>query len=120
MNPASTAAAQSDISKSYSSTVVGEILQLQGPLTLASMTRLLEETAAYARQATLPDCLAIDFANVTEFDSSAVALMLHWRREAERLGKSLRYVHLPGNLQSLAELYGVDGLIHCPGGKSCV
>jgi phospholipid transport system transporter-binding protein len=45
-----------------------------------------------------------------------VALMLHWRREAERLGKALRYVHLPANLQSLAELYGVDDLIHCPGG----
>ena len=101
----------------YSSTVVGEVLQLQGPLNLGSMTRLLEETAAYARQSTLPDCLAIDFANVTEIDSSAVALMLHWRREAEKLGKALRYVHLPANLQSLAELYGVDALIHCPGGK---
>jgi phospholipid transport system transporter-binding protein len=104
------------VGNGYSSTVVGEVLQLQGPLNLASMTRLLEETAAYARQATLPDCLAIDFANVTEFDSSAVALMLRWRREAEKLGKALRYVHLPSNLQSLAELYGVDTLIHCPGG----
>jgi phospholipid transport system transporter-binding protein len=102
----------------YSSTVVGEVLQLQGPLNLSSMTRLLEETAAYARQSALPDCLAIDFANVTDIDSSAVALMLHWRREAEKLGKALRYVHLPANLQSLAELYGVDSLIHCPGGKS--
>ncbi len=103
----------------YSSTVVGEVLQLQGPMTLGNMPRLLEETAAYATQAVLPDCLAIDFTNVAEFDSSAVALMLHWRREAERLGKSLRYVHLPANLQSLAELYGVDDLIHCPGGKPC-
>jgi phospholipid transport system transporter-binding protein len=100
-----------------SSTVVGEILKLEGALNLASMPRLLEETKAYARQATLPDCLSIDFAHVTEFDSSAVALMLHWRREAERLGKSLRYVHLPANLQSLTELYGVADMIHCSGGK---
>jgi phospholipid transport system transporter-binding protein len=96
--------------------VVGEVLQLEGALNLSSMPRLLAETEAYARQSTLPDCLAIDFAHVTDIDSSAVALMLHWRREAERLGKALRYVHLPANLQSLAELYGVDDLIHCPGG----
>ncbi|MBL8521153.1 MAG: STAS domain-containing protein [Betaproteobacteria bacterium] len=100
-----------------SSTVVGEVLQLEGALNLASMPRLLAETTAYARQDALPDCLAIDFAHVTEIDSSAVALMLHWRRAAERLGKALRYVHLPANLQSLAELYGVDHLIHCPGAR---
>jgi phospholipid transport system transporter-binding protein len=51
---------------------------------------------------------------VTDIDSSGVALLLHWRREALRRGKSLRYVHLPPNLVALAELYGVDDLIHCP------
>jgi phospholipid transport system transporter-binding protein len=101
----------------FSSTVVGEVLKLEGALNLNSMPRLLAETAAYVRQPSLPDCLAIDFAHVTEIDSSGVALMLHWRREAERLGKALRYVHLPANLQTLAELYGVNELIHCPDGR---
>ena len=78
------------------------------------MPRILEETALYAAQETLPSCLAIDLANVTDIDSSAVALLLHWRREATRLGKALRYVHLPQNLVSLAQLYGVDDMIHCP------
>lgn len=96
------------------STVVGEVLQLEGPLTLASMSRLLAETRQYASQEKLPECLAIDFSHVKEFDSSAVALMLHWRRESTRLGKALRYIHLPENLQSLADLYGVDQMIHCP------
>ena len=103
-----------DMNAGQSSTVVGEVLKLEGELNFGSMSRLLSETRAYAGQETLPDCLAIDFANVTEVDSSAVALMLHWRREAEQLGKALRYVHLPSNLQSLADLYGVDQLIHCP------
>jgi phospholipid transport system transporter-binding protein len=96
------------------STVVGEVLQLEGPLTLASMSRLLAETRQYASQEQLPECLAIDFSHVSEFDSSAVALMLHWRRESQRLDKSLRYIHLPEKLQSLADLYGVDRMIHCP------
>ena len=98
----------------HSSTVVGEVLQIEGALNFVSMPRVLEETALYAAQDNLPSCLAIDFANVTDIDSSAVALLLHWRREAARLGKSLRYVHLPQNLATLSQLYGVDEMIHCP------
>mgnify|MGYP000591932524 CR=1 FL=1 len=98
----------------HSSTVVGEVLQIDGALNFESMPRILEETALYAAQETLPSCLAIDLANVTDIDSSAVALLLHWRREATRLGKALRYVHLPQNLVTLAQLYGVDEMIHFP------
>ena len=98
----------------HSSTVVGEVLQIEGALNFVSMPRILEETSLYAAQDNLPSCLAIDFANVTDIDSSAVALLLHWRREAARLGKSLRYVHLPQNLATLSQLYGVDEMIHCP------
>ena len=102
-----------------SSTVVGEVLKIEGALNFASMAKVLAESAAYSLQQDLPDCLAIDFANVTDIDSSAVALLLHWRREATRLDKSLRYIHLPPNLLSLAELYGVDQLIHCPSQQPC-
>ena len=98
----------------HASTVVGEVLQIEGALNFESMPRVLDETALYAAQENLPNCLAIDFSNVTDIDSSAVALLLHWRREAMRLGKSLRYVHLPQNLASLTQLYGVDEMIQCP------
>ena len=57
----------------HSSTVVGEVLQIDGALNFVSMPRVLEETALYAAQENLPSCLAIDFANVTDIDSSAVA-----------------------------------------------
>ena len=94
--------------------MVGETLMLAGALNLANMSRLLAETAAYIAQPTLPEALVIDFAEVTDVDSSGVALLLHWRREAQRLNKPLRYVHLPPNLASLAELYSVNEMIHCP------
>lgn len=99
----------------FTSTVVGEVLMLDGALNLSAMPQRLAETEAYAAQASLPDCLTIDFQKVTEIDSSGVALLLYWRRQADRLGKSLRYVHLPPNLAALAELYGVSEMIHCPG-----
>jgi phospholipid transport system transporter-binding protein len=108
MNP------QTAEAKVFASTVVGEVMLLDGALNLTSMVDRLAETAAYQSQSNLPDCLTIDFRNVEEIDSSGVALLLHWRRESLRLGKSLRYVHLPPNLLALAELYGVDDLIQCP------
>lgn len=98
----------------YTSTVMGEVMVLDGALNLSSMPLRLAETGAYASQASLPDCLTIDFQNVKEVDSSGVALLLHWRRQASEMGKSLRYVHLPTNLAALAELYDVADLIHCP------
>jgi phospholipid transport system transporter-binding protein len=101
----------------HTSTVVGETLMLAGALNLANMSRLLAETAEYIAQPTLPEVLVIDFAEVSDVDSSGVALLLHWRREALRLGKALRYVHLPPNLVSLAELYSVNEIIHCPSQK---
>jgi anti-anti-sigma factor len=100
------------------STIVGERLMLAGELNLASMPRLLDETKAYISQPSLPECLVIDFSEVTDIDSSSVALLLYWRRQAQKLGRALRYVHLPHNLASLAELYGVDELIHCPTQKT--
>ena len=106
--------AQQNIVPNFASTVTGEVLVLDGALNLSAMPLRLAETDAYATQSALPDCLTIDFKNVNEIDSSGVALLLHWRREASKMGKSLRYVHLPANLAALAELYGVADLIHCP------
>jgi phospholipid transport system transporter-binding protein len=116
-SPKSAVSAAAEI-PSFTSTVVGEVLVLDGALNLASMPTRLLETEAYATQKTLPDCLTIDFQKVDEIDSSGVALLLHWRREAAKLGKSLRYVHLPANLVELAALYGVDDLIQCPTQRS--
>ena len=55
--------------------------------------------------------LTIDFGGVDAIDSSAVALLLEWRRQARRFGKKLEFVNLPGNLIALATLYGVEELI---------
>jgi phospholipid transport system transporter-binding protein len=51
---------------------------------------------------------------VDAVDSSAVALLLEWRRQAVRLGKKLEFVNLPANLLALATLYGVEELIQPP------
>lgn len=88
-----------------------EALQLEGDLTFPRLPEILAQTEAFVARTDLPDCLAIDLSQVKEVDSSAVALLLRWRREAERLSRRIQFVNLPAPLASLAELYGVSDII---------
>jgi phospholipid transport system transporter-binding protein len=89
----------------------GEVLALEGPLSFETIPRVLEDSEKYAARTDLPERLTIDFAGITGVDSSAVALLLEWRRQAQRRGKTLVFVNLPPNLLALAGLYGVAELI---------
>ncbi|HYC34887.1 MAG TPA: STAS domain-containing protein [Usitatibacter sp.] len=88
-----------------------EVLQLTGALSFETLPTVLAQSAEYTSRTDLPDRLTIDFAGINAVDSSAVALLLEWRREAQRLGKVLLFVNLPQNLLALATLYGVVDLI---------
>ena len=52
-----------------------------------------------------------DLGTVKTADSSAVAVLLAWKRAARKTGAALSYVNIPASLQSLAELYGVDDFL---------
>jgi phospholipid transport system transporter-binding protein len=56
----------------------------------------------------------LDLSGVTEVDSAAVSLLFEWRRAALAANRRIRYVNLPENLQSLAQLYGVADLVEQP------
>jgi phospholipid transport system transporter-binding protein len=89
----------------------GEVLKLQGALSFESLPQVLAESEQFTARTDLPERLVIDFAGITDIDSSAVALLLEWRRKALALGKTLEFVNLPPNLLALAGLYGVADLI---------
>jgi phospholipid transport system transporter-binding protein len=89
----------------------GDVLALEGPLSFETVPAVLAQSVAYAARGDLPERLTIDFAKVGAVDSSAVALLLEWRRQAMRRGKTLVFVNLPPNLLALAGLYGVADLI---------
>ena len=94
-----------------SSAARDEVLALDGALSFETLPDVLRASEAYAARPDLPERLTIDFAGVDAVDSSAVALLLEWRRQAARLGKKLDFVNLPANLVALATLYGVEDLI---------
>lgn len=60
---------------------------------------------------TMSDGALVDFSQVVEIDTSAVSLMLEWRRWAIAENKQLSFVNLPASLTSLAALYGVADLV---------
>lgn len=85
----------------------GERLLVTGPVTLANVAQTLEEGCAAIRTG----AGAVDLAGVTELDSSLLAMLLAWLREAEKTGRTLRLDNLPGGLTTIAQLYGVVELL---------
>ncbi|HEX7933830.1 MAG TPA: STAS domain-containing protein [Paraburkholderia sp.] len=53
----------------------------------------------------------VDCAPLTQFDSSALAVLLAWQRAAQARGASFEIFNLPTGLASLAQAYGVGALI---------
>ena len=85
----------------------GERLRVSGALTLATVAAALEQgNAAIAEGAR-----TIDLGEVGELDSSALALLLAWLREAKRKGRALEFANLPQGLTTIASLYGVAELL---------
>ena len=85
----------------------GERCTVQGPVTIAKATTVLAESAGVF---TNPRTI-VDLSGVTEVDSAAVSLLLEWRRQAAKTGRTIEFANVPANLRSLAELYGVLELL---------
>lgn len=80
---------------------------LAGPVTLANVNAVLEEGARVLKA----PAVTVDLTGVTEVDSTAVSLLLEWRRAALRDKRAIAYVNHPENLKSLIKLYGVSELL---------
>ena len=80
---------------------------VSGPLTLAgAAAALVQGNAAIADGAR-----SVDMSEVGELDSSALALLLAWVREARRRDRELAITNLPQGLTTIARLYGVADLL---------
>jgi len=90
----------------------GERLLLKGQVTLGTVAALL--TQVRARLA--PGVAMLDFKDVTEVDSAAVALALECLREAKQRELALTLANLPAAMQDLAELYAVSELLQTQAG----
>lgn len=72
----------------------------------ACLRMLQQGLTAAAESSTVVDASAL-----TQFDSSAIAVLLECRREASAAGRAFSVKGLPPRLRELAALYGVAGLL---------
>jgi phospholipid transport system transporter-binding protein len=80
---------------------------LAGPVTLDNVGVVLEE----GNRVFKAPVVTLDLADITDVDSTAVSVLLEWRRAALRDKRVIEYVNYPANLKSLIELYGVSELL---------
>lgn len=85
----------------------GARLILAGAVTLATHVELRDAAAALLGD----DDIVVDWSAVDAVDSSALCLILSWRRHATAAGRQVEQQHLPVGLTALAELYGVKELL---------
>ncbi len=85
----------------------GNRVEVSGDMTLPGAAMLLTEGSnALENSATV-----FDLAAVTDVDSSCIAVIFGWLREAQRQEKTLSIVNPPEDLLSLAAVYGVSELL---------
>lgn len=85
----------------------GDRVFVSGPVTLANVADVLrqgcDELRAGAR--------TIDLGEVSELDSSLLAALFAWMREAKSNDAEVLFANLPEGLMTVARLYGVAELL---------
>ena len=64
-----------------------------------------------AQMGTSQGAVQVDAQALETFDSSVLAVLLACRRQALAAGRAFEVHHMPERLQSLAHVYGVNGLL---------
>jgi phospholipid transport system transporter-binding protein len=85
----------------------GAVWRLEGDVTHDSVKGLLAE-GLRSLEGPRP---VVDCAGVGAADSSALSLMLEWRRQLNARGRNIAFTGLGANLHSLMHLYGIADLI---------
>jgi phospholipid transport system transporter-binding protein len=88
----------------------GRRMFIGGPVTLANVANVLEEGRRHLEEGVR----AVDLSEVTDMDSSLLAALLTWLRDARNRDHELTFANLPDSLQTISRLYGVDGLLSVP------
>jgi phospholipid transport system transporter-binding protein len=85
----------------------GRRMVVGGPVTLANVASVLDEGRRHIEEGVRQ----VDLSEVTEMDSSLLAALLAWLRDAKAKQRELSFTNLPEALRTIARLYGVDGLL---------
>jgi phospholipid transport system transporter-binding protein len=85
----------------------GDRVLVSGRVTMADAAELLEAGRPFVAD----EGVTFDLSGVTDADSSALAVLFGWLREAHQRNLKLNISNTPATLLSLAEVYGVSDLL---------
>lgn len=83
---------------------------ISGDVSFVTVMPLRQAGAQVIAQAEL-DKVRFDFSGVNYCDSSALAVIVVWKRLAQQHNKAIECVHVPDSLLSVAATYGLDELL---------
>lgn len=89
--------------------MTGNPVEIGGALTLDGSTAVLQE--GRAALAGLSGDVVFDLGQVNGVDSSGLAVVFAWLREARSAGCNVTFTRIPNQLLSLAAVYGVSDML---------
>ena len=87
---------------------IGNRWNISGDIVIGAVPALLEVSKALS----ITDNTTVDFAKVTDVDTSTISLIFEWKRRAQKENQALKFVNLPANLTTWTQLYGVAEIIN--------
>ena len=85
-----------------------QYIQVKGELTFKTVMSALKQ---FSRECKSLPKWVIDFTQVTKVDSSALAMLIELKRNAQKNNKTISFIYLPASLLKIAKLSQVDGLL---------
>lgn len=82
---------------------------LTGELNFAGVAGLLRQSTDLFANPT--PTVELDLAGVQRVDSAGLALLVEWLARARRLGKSLRFLHVPEQILRMAKVGGLETIL---------
>ena len=80
---------------------------MKGDITLTQVPSIMKLTTDFEWK----NSVVIDLIKVREVDTSLLALIFEWKRQAKKYKRTVSIKNTPVNLESLAKLYGVEEFI---------
>ena len=91
--------------------VSDSVLAVAGALQIESVRETFADGTQWIEQTSASD-LQVDLAEVTDVDSSALALLLEWLRECNVRQKAISYTNMPSKMRDIARVSGLDTVIN--------
>ena len=81
-------------------------VQVSGEITFFTVNQALSLDILSGRKN-----IKINFSGVTRSDSSGLALMVHWLRQAKQQGVEMKFENIPDKLLALAKVSNLDEIL---------